>query len=135
MRAIYSISRHVGENTGVTKFQTFLKTISGSVLMMVFLFYSNAVKGQVDVFPVETMGTAPSTTAITAHTFANSPALTFSAGGAAAPADVRNTSASTGYTGASGLGNIFFTGTAGDRGFAIEGIDASSYTGLELQFA
>jgi hypothetical protein len=36
---------------------------------------------------------------------------------------------------ASGGANVFFTSTSGDYGFAMEGIDASTYTNLTLQFA
>jgi hypothetical protein len=55
----------------------------------------------------ENMGTAPSTISIAAHEAANGfqlVGLTYSGTG-----DVRNTNASSGYAGASGLGNIFLT--------------------------
>jgi len=85
------------------------------------------------------MGTVAATTAITAHETANgfvNTALTMTNGGAAASADLRATSVSTTaptYAGASGSANVFFSGT-GTLGFAIEGIDASSFTNLQLQF-
>ncbi len=48
-------------------------------------------------------------------------------------ADVRNTSPSTGYTGASGNANIFITNTVG-KYFQIEGINTSTLTSLGLSF-
>jgi hypothetical protein len=88
----------------------------------------------VNIF-TENMGSLAANTAITSHTFQNSSTLTFTNGGATNSADVRNTNASSGYTGASGNGNVFFTTTSGSYGFAIEGIDASTYTNLEVRFA
>lgn len=67
--------------------------------------------------------------------FINTGVLTFSGGGATNEADIRNTSISSGYTNASGGSNVFFTSSSGDYGFAMEGIDASTYTDLTLQFA
>jgi hypothetical protein len=46
---------------------------------------------------------------------------------------MRTTTASTGYTGASGSYNVFLTNTAG-RYFEIAGINTQLYTGLELSF-
>ncbi len=90
----------------------------------------------------ETMGTAPSTVTVAAHEAANgfdNDAYTMSNGGISKTGDVRNTSASAGYTdtvnnAASGLGNIYFTSTSGDYGFAIAGINASGYSHLLLSF-
>lgn len=85
----------------------------------------------------ETMGTVAATTSIAAHETANgfdNDNFTMTSGGITDPADVRATSTSTGYAGASGLANVFFTSTAGERGFAIEGINAANYTDLKLQF-
>lgn len=51
-------------------------------------------------------------------------------------ADVRTSTASTGYLGASGSGNVFL-GTAGGtnpRDFIISGINTVGYTGLKLSF-
>lgn len=49
--------------------------------------------------------------------------------------DVRTTSPSSGYLGASGSGNIFFgTSTSNPRTFIISGINTENYTGLSLQF-
>ena len=82
----------------------------------------------------ENMGTPTGTTAIVSNTFQNSSSLTYSNGAQAYPADVRITSASSGYTGASGNGNVYFTALANTYGFAIEGINAVNYTSLSLQF-
>lgn len=94
------------------------------------------------VFPngVETMNTAASSPSTIAeheavNGFINTGALTFGGGGAANEADIRNTSISSGYTGASGGANVWFTSTSGEYGFAMAGIDASTYTNLTLQFA
>lgn len=93
------------------------------------------------VFPngQETMGTTGATTTIANHDaasgFVNSGVLTFNGGGAAKEAVIRFTSSSSGYTDASGGANVYFTSTPGEYGFAIQGIDASSYTNLSLQFA
>ncbi len=75
----------------------------------------------------ENMGTPSGTTAIASHTFQNT-GHAFSG-----TADVRNTTPSTGYTGASGGGNVFVTGTVG-RDFMIAGINTSGHTGLTLSF-
>jgi hypothetical protein len=78
----------------------------------------------------ESMGTVGGTTAISTHESNNgfdNDAFTMTGN-----ADVRVTDASTGYTGASGAANIFFT--ASGRSFQIEGINTSSLTGLSLSF-
>ena len=107
------------------------------LFLFLSLFSLIHVTAQTTVF-AENMGSAASTTAISAHTFQNSGTLTYGAGELTSPgqpADVRNSNASTGYTGASGSGNVFFTSTAGDRGFSIENINASAFTNLTLDFA
>ncbi|OFY92969.1 MAG: hypothetical protein A2491_04670 [Bacteroidetes bacterium RIFOXYC12_FULL_35_7] len=79
----------------------------------------------------ETMGTAPSTTLIPDHETANAfdnDGFTMSGSG-----DVRNTTASSGYSGASGLGNVFLTNTVG-KDFIICNINTSAYTNLSLSF-
>lgn len=75
----------------------------------------------------ENMGTPGGTTTVAAHTFQNT-GLTFTG-----TADVRNTAASAGYTGASGNGNVFFTNVTG-REFVIGGINTVGYTSLTLSF-
>ena len=82
---------------------------------------------QVTIFS-ENMGNPGGTTTIAAHTFQNSGTQTYSGS-----ADVRISTASTGYTGASGGGNVFFTSTFGTN-FIISGINTSSYTNLTLSF-
>jgi len=82
----------------------------------------------------ENMGTPAGTTAISANTFQNEGILTYGQGDQASPADVRSTSASTGYSGASGGGNIWLTTTSGAYGFSIEGINGSAYTQLQLTY-
>ncbi|MBV9210558.1 MAG: hypothetical protein JOZ52_08015, partial [Acidobacteria bacterium] len=76
----------------------------------------------------ETMGTPAATTPINSYTGWSNPGLTFTGTG-----DVRSTSPSSGYTGASGGGNIFLTNTAGTN-FQISGIDTTGYTALTLSF-
>jgi hypothetical protein len=101
------------------------------------LFCAHTVFGQSPVITQETMGTVGGTTTIAAHETANgfvNTALFMNSGGATNPADLRATSVSSGYTGASGGANVFFTSTSGQYGFAIDGINASAYTSLSLQF-
>jgi subtilisin-like proprotein convertase family protein/PKD repeat protein/endonuclease/exonuclease/phosphatase family metal-dependent hydrolase len=79
----------------------------------------------------ETMGTVSATTSIATHETNNgfdNDGLTMSG-----TADVRITTASSGYTGASGTGNIFFTNTSG-RLFTIAGINTSGLSNLQLSF-
>lgn len=75
----------------------------------------------------ENMGTPSGTTSIASNTFQNS-GFTFTG-----TADVRNTTVSTGYTGASGGGNVFITSSVG-RNFEISGINTAGYTDLSLSF-
>ncbi|RZK27670.1 MAG: hypothetical protein EOO61_23115, partial [Hymenobacter sp.] len=73
-------------------------------------------------------GTAPATFSSKGNGY------TYSQGGAAGTADVRATFASSGYSGATGSGNAFFSGSTGEYGFAIAGINTGNYTGLSLSF-
>lgn len=94
----------------------------------IVLLFSNTVHGQVTIF-TENMGTPGGTTAIASNIFQNSTgSLTYSG-----TADVRNTGASTGYTGASGGGNVFITNTVG-KYFEIANISTIGYATLTLQF-
>lgn len=99
----------------------------------------SSLPAQVTIFS-ESMGNSGGTITLATHIanngFDNSGILTFGTGGIADPCDVRTSAASSGYTGASGLSNLFFGTAGGDpaRGFSIEGIDTSSYSGLELSF-
>lgn len=85
--------------------------------------------GQTTIFS-ENMGTsASSTTPIASNTFQNSGCpYSFSGSG-----DVRQTSASSGYTGSSGSDNVFFTSTAGTT-FIIGGINTTGFTSITLKF-
>jgi hypothetical protein len=79
----------------------------------------------------ESMGSVGSTTAISTQEAANgfdNDAFTMTG-----TADVRNTSASSGYTGASGAANIFFT-NSGSRTFQIAGINSSGIANPVLSF-
>lgn len=73
----------------------------------------------------ENMGVPSGTTTIAAHTF-QSTALVFTGTG-----DVRSTTPSSGYAGASGNGNVFITNSVGTN-FVISGINTSGYSGLSL---
>lgn len=82
----------------------------------------------------ENMGTPSGTTTVAANTFQNSGTLTYSVN--ATPTtkpDVRTSTASSGYTGASGGGNLFLTNT-GAIWFEISGINTTNYTSLALTF-
>ncbi len=112
-------------------------------LLALVLLLSSFAAAQTTIF-TESLGSPSGTTTISAYEAANgfdNDSLTMTAGGAANPGDVRSTSSSTGYAGATGAGNIYFTTAAGagvpndERGFAIEGINAAAYTALKLNFA
>ena len=83
--------------------------------------------GQVTIYS-ENMGTPSGTVSIASNTFQNSAPITY-----AGTADVRNTTTSSGYSGSSGGGNVFFTNSVG-RDFIISGINTSGYTSLSLSF-
>ncbi|MFM7645265.1 MAG: hypothetical protein ACKO41_00980 [Sphingomonadales bacterium] len=86
----------------------------------------------------ENMGVPAATTLVNAYTgWQNAGSLIFSNGEQAATADVRTTNASTGYTNASGGGNIFYTGASATNagGFSIESINAASFRNMTLDFA
>ncbi len=98
------------------------------------------VSGPIVIFS-ENMGNPTGTTTLANFingtppaTFQNKGILTYTQGAQTTPVDVRITSASSGYVGASGNGNIWFTSTAGAYGFSIESINASSFTNLSLNF-
>jgi PKD repeat protein/subtilisin-like proprotein convertase family protein len=112
----YSVT--VSDNSGCT---------STSSLVAV----SNSAQVFTSTLFTETMGSSPTTTAIatyeTANGFDND--NLFMSG----TADVRNSSASSGYAGASALGNVFITNTVG-RNFIIQGINTSGLSGITLSF-
>lgn len=77
----------------------------------------------------ENIGSPSGNTAISLNTFQNTAPIVFSG-----TSEVRFTSSSSGYTGASGGGNVFFTSTANSF-FEISGINTLSYSSLNLTFA
>lgn len=100
------------------------------VIAFAFLVLSNAGWGQTTIF-TETIGSVAATTAIATHETANgfdNDAFTMSGSG-----DIRATTPSTGYTGASGLANVFLTNTAG-RNFQIAGVNTVGYSSIGLSF-
>lgn len=84
----------------------------------------------------ENVGTPASTTLVNAYAgWQVSSPVTYSSSTTPAQSDVRTSSASTGYTGASGGGNVFLgTSTGNARDFIISGINTSGYTGIQLSF-
>jgi len=109
-------------------------------ILFALLLFSGQSWGQSTIFS-ENMGTPSGTTSIVTYstgtapaTFQNKGTYTYGNGGQTNPADLRATSVSSTYTGASGNGNVYFTATSGAYGFSIEGINASTYTNLSLQF-
>ena len=94
-------------------------------LLLLALFVSSFSWGQTILFS-ENMGTPSGTTLIGANIFENGTPIVFSGSG-----DVRTSTASTGYAGASGSGNVFITNTVGIY-FEISGIDTSSYLSSQL---
>ncbi|HEX8377889.1 MAG TPA: hypothetical protein VF602_08720, partial [Pedobacter sp.] len=83
----------------------------------------------------ENMGFPSTTTSIANNIFQNAGVLTFGNGDQVNQAEVRGSEPSTTYTGASGGGNIFFNSVTGNYGFSIEGINASNFSTVSLQFA
>ncbi len=81
------------------------------------------------IFYSENMGTPTGTTLISANTFQNTTPIAYSG-----TADVRGTTVSSVYSGASGGGNVYFTGTVGSS-FLIEGINTSTYNTSELHLS
>ena len=76
----------------------------------------------------DNMGAPTANTSIPANTFQNSGTLSFAGTG-----DVRTSAPSSGYTGASGGGNVFITQTA-NLFFEISGINTTGYSNLSLSF-
>lgn len=98
------------------------------ILTILFLFFSLSLYGQIIIFS-ENCGTPGATTLVNAYTgFQNYGTVTYSGN-----ADVRTTVPSSGYTGASGNGNIFITSTT-NTNCTISGIRTIGYTGICLQF-
>jgi len=84
----------------------------------------------------ENMGTTTTTTLINAYTgWQNASPIVYSSSTTPAQSDVRSSAASTGYTGASGITNVFMGTTVGNaRDFIISGINTSAYTNVQLAF-
>jgi hypothetical protein len=80
-------------------------------------------------FYTENMGTPSGTTQIAVNVFQNSAPIVYSGSG-----DVRATSVSNGYNGASGSGNVFLTGTAG-KYFQIDGLNTAAFAASDIQLA
>jgi hypothetical protein len=101
--------------------------------MKFFLFFvlsffaGQIISAQTTIFS-ENMGTPATTTSIVANVFQNSGTQTYTG-----TADVRSTTPSAGYVGASGSGNVFITTTIGTN-FQISNINTSGYTALTLSF-
>jgi hypothetical protein len=81
----------------------------------------------------ENIGNPSAQTVINSYTgWQNGSPITYQST-SATQSDVRTTSASSGYSGASGQGNVFFT-TLGARNFVISGINTLGYSNLALTF-
>lgn len=103
------------------------------ITTLLILFSFQTISAQTIIFS-ENMGTPSTTTTIIANVFQNNGLLSYSNGAQSSSADVRTTSASSSYATASAGGNIYFSSTSGTYGFSIEGINASNYHSLSLQF-
>ncbi|MBL7954706.1 MAG: lamin tail domain-containing protein [Flavobacteriales bacterium] len=114
-------------STSDTRLLHWRSAVVGCALLLGFTAHA-----QVTIFS-ENMGTPSGTTAIATHDtnngFQNSAAFTFTGTG-----DVRTSTASSGYAGASGGGNVFLTTADPDRFFQIDGIVTTGYTNISLSF-
>ena len=105
-------------------------------------FASGGGSGGLETVFRETMGNPGATVTVAAHEAANgfdNDAYAMSNGGISKTGDVRVSTASAGYVdplgnAASGLGNVYFTSTAGDYGFGMAGIAAAGYEYQLLSF-
>lgn len=77
----------------------------------------------------ENFGTPSGTTAINANAYQNGAPIVFSG-----TADIRSTTPSTNYTGASGNGCVFLASTTANRDIIITGINSLNFTDLTLSF-
>lgn len=102
------------------KIYALLLTLTVSALSFGQTFYS------------ENMGTAPTNTAITAFTgWQNTTPIVYSGTGS-----VRNSAASTGYSGVSGLGNVYMGVTSAvGQYFQIDGLNTSAYSASDIQLS
>ncbi len=105
-----------------------MKKINAFIMLLAIMIGMGSTFAQTTIF-TETMGTVGGTTAISAHETANgfdNDSYTMSG-----TADLRTSTSSSGYTGASGGANVFITALVG-KDFMIEGINTSGYTNLTL---
>lgn len=98
-----------------------------TMLLFLLVFAFSKSRGQTTIFS-ENMGNPGGTTAIAVNAFQNGSPIAFSGTG-----DVRATSPSSGYTGASGGGNVFLT-NGSSKTFQICGINTSACSSLILTF-
>ncbi len=110
-------------------------------VLLVSVFFVQFSMAQSTTIFSENLGTPSGTTSIVNYsngtapaTFQNKGTLTYSNGAQTNSGDIRTSSASSGYTGVSGGGNVFLTSTSGAYGFSIESINTASQSGLTLQF-
>lgn len=96
------------------------------LLLLSFLFSATLGWGQTVIFN-ETVGAGAGGTAIGSFSGWSSTGLVFSGSG-----DIRNTNVSSGYTGATGAGNVYLNASGED--FVIDGINASGYSALTFSF-
>ena len=97
------------------------------VVILLLVFSYTKSWGQTTIFS-ENMGNPAGTTAIASNTFQNSAPIVFTGTG-----DVRATTTSSVYSGASGSGNVFLT-TGGTKDFQIAGINTSACASMTLTF-
>lgn len=95
------------------------------IFLLLFSFFKS--QSQTTIFS-ENMGNPVGTTAIASNSFQNGSPIIFTGTG-----DVRATTTSSVYTGASGNGNVFLT-TGGTKDFQIAGIDNSACSSSTLTF-
>lgn len=96
------------------------------IYSLLFLVVSSVTFAQ--TFYSESMGTPAATTPIATYTgFQNPSPIVYSGSG-----DVRTSSASSGYTGATGSGNVFLTGTLG-KYLQIDGLNTSAHSSANIR--
>jgi len=114
--------------TSPIRLSSFSNRFAAAFLSVLLLVLSNAESSATLIFS-ENMGTPGGTTSVAANTFQNSSTLTYSGSG-----DVRITTPSSGYSAASGGGNVFLTGAGAMANFIIGSINTVGYSGLVLSF-
>lgn len=101
-------------------------TVLVNTLLLLTFTQSNAIT---TIFS-ENFGSPSATTLITAYTgWQNTSPIAFSGN-----ADIRTSNASTGYTGASGNGNVWLAFNAENKYIQISGINTSGYSDITLSF-